>query len=435
MKLFSTIGRRKIPAHKQESLVRPPYELDINKVPFVYFPLVAGNNAVCEPLVKVGDKVKVGTKIAFRQQFSVPLFSSVSGEVSGIEKRLNIITGKPCDHVVIKNDFVMTKESPLSTLNYDAKREHIVEAIKEAGIVGLGGAGFPTWMKYNGVANIHTVVINAVECEPYLTTDFSMTKEYATKIVSGARLLMRAADAANVIIAIKVHKDAARDALIDAAKDFSEIKVVEVPDKYPMGWEATLIYELFKKRYNKLPSEVGVIVNNSTTAIAVHDALIDGEVITKRLITVSGNVVKNPGNVFVPIGTLAETVLNEFEIDTDKEFHLLPGGPMTSTAARDASFALQSNHGGLTLLEKVALRTVACLRCGACTQNCPAGLQPVEIMRAFEARDYVRLEKLEALRCVDCGLCSYVCPSKIEVSDFTKKAKTILRVHQQQGKK
>lgn len=435
MRLFSTIGRRKIPAHKQISLARSPFTLDINKVTHVYFPLVAGNGAVCDPLVKVGDKVKVGTRIAFRNQFSVPLFCSVSGEVVGLEQRLNAISGRPCQHIVVKNDFLMTKEAPLSTVSLEDTSEHIVEAIKEAGIVGLGGAGFPTWIKYNKVEGLHTVVINAVECEPYLTTDYEMTKEYAEKIVVGAYYLQKAAGAEKVIIALKVHKDAARDALLLAAADYPSVTIKEVPDRYPMGWEATLIYELFKKRYLRLPSEIGVVVNNSTTAIAVYDALVHGEVVTKRLLTVSGNVLKDPGNIIVPVGTLAEVVLNEFSLMEDKEFSLLAGGPMTSGAARDASFALQPSHGGLTLLEKVKFRTIPCLRCGACTANCPAGIQPVEIMRAFEARDYVRLEKLETLRCVDCGLCSYVCPSNIEVSDFVKKAKTILRVHQQQGKK
>lgn len=434
MKLFSTIGRRKIPAHKKESLAREPFVLDINKVTHVYFPLVAGNNAACDPLVKVGDKVKVGTRIAFRQQFSVPLFSSVSGTVSAIEKRMNVITGRPCDHVVIENDFKMEHDALLEKVNLDAPKEHIVEAIKEAGIVGLGGAGFPTWLKYNNVKGIHTVLINAVECEPYLTTDYTLSKLNATKIVEGARYLQKAAEAKELVIAIKVKKEAARDALIEASKEYSDIKVVEVPDRYPMGWEATLIYELYKKRYNRLPSEVGIVVNNSTTAMSVYEALVEGKVITQRLITVSGNVVKNPTNVYVPVGTLAEVVLNEFDIDEEKEFSLLPGGPMTSNPARDASFALQTNHGGLTLLEKVKFRTIPCLRCGKCTANCPAGLQPVEIMRAFDARDYVRLEKLETLRCVDCGLCSYVCPSNIELTDLMKKSKTILRVHQA-GKK
>ncbi len=434
MKLFSTIGRRRIPAHKKESLAREPFELDIKKVPFVYFPLVAGNNAVCDPLVKVGDKVKVGTRIAFRQQFSVPLFSSVSGTVSAIEKRMNVNTGRPCDHIVIANDFKMEEEAPLDKVALNDPREHIVEAIKEAGIVGLGGAGFPTWIKYNNVEGINTILINAVECEPYLTTDYTESKLNATKIVEGARYLQKAAAANEVVIAIKVKKEAARDALIAASKDYDDVKVVEVPDRYPMGWETTLIYEIFKKRYDRLPSEIGIVVNNSTTALAVYEALVEGKVITKRLITVSGNVVSNPTNILVPVGTLASVVLAEFEINKEKEFNLLPGGPMTSNPARNADFALQPNHGGLTLLEKVHLRTIPCLRCGKCTTNCPAGLQPVEIMRAFEARDYVRLEKLETLRCVDCGLCSYVCPSNIELTDIMKKSKTILRVHQA-GKK
>ncbi len=434
MRLFSTIGRRKIVGHKKESLVLDPVELAIEKVTHVYFPLVAGNGAPYNPLVKVGDKVKIGTKIAFREQFSVPLFSSVSGEVVGIEKRFNAVTGRQCDHLVIKNDYKCTKDVPLKKVGLDESKEAIVSGIKEAGIVGLGGAAFPTWVKYNNVANIHTVVINAVECEPYLTTDFISATENASKIVGGARYLQKAAGAPKIIIAIKVHKDAARDALIAAASEFEDIKIVEVPDRYPMGWEATLIYELFKKRYAKLPAEVGVVVNNSTTAMEVYEALVNGEPITKRLITISGNAVKNARNIYVPVGTLAEVVLAEFEIEQEKELNLLAGGPMTSGPQPNASFALQAAHGGLTVLERVKFRSIPCLRCGACTANCPAGIQPVEIMRAFEARDYVRLEKLETLRCVDCGLCSYVCPSKIEVSDFVKKAKTILRVHQQ-GKK
>lgn len=427
MNLFTTIGRRKIAGHKKSSLSNEIRELDLSKVKRVYFPLVAGNGATCAPLVNAGDKVKVGTRIAYREQMSVPLFSSVSGTVEGIEKRLNVINGRVVDHLVIVNDFQMTKDSLLETVSLDAPREHIVEAIKEAGIVGLGGAGFPTWIKYYNVQNIHTVLINAVECEPYLTTDYCMSKAFAKEIVEGARYLERAAGASNVIISLKVGKEAARDALREAAQEFSDVKVVEVPDKYPMGWEGTLVYQIFKKRYDKLPGEIGVIVNNVTTAISVYNALVKGEVITKRLITVSGNIVNNPGNIYVPVGTLASDVLAQFDLRTDVEFNLLAGGPMTSGAVKDSSFALQASHGGLTLLERVKFRTIPCLRCGECTANCPVGLQPVEIMKAFEARDNVRISKLEALRCVDCGLCSYVCPSKIEVAEFVKNAKVLLR--------
>jgi len=343
------------------------------------------------------------------------------------------MTGRVCDHLVIENDFKMTKEKPLKTVKLDAPKEEIVAAIKEAGIIGLGGAGFPTWVKYNNVKDIHTILINAVECEPYLTTDYLEAKMNAAKIVGGARYLQKAAGASKIIIALKVHKEDACNCLRDAASAYSDIEVREVPDYYPMGWEKTLIYHIFKKRYDKLPSEIGVIVNNSSTAMVVYDALVDGKVVTERLVTVSGNVVKDARNIIVPVGILAETILKEFDIE-DKEFVLLPGGPMTSNPAKDASYALISCMGSLTLLEKVVYRPVACLRCGACSAHCPAGLQPVEILRAFDGRDYDRLEKLETMRCVDCGLCSYVCPSKIEVTDMMKKAKTILRVHQSQKK-
>lgn len=433
MKLFQTVGRRKIPGYKSMSLERELVVLDPKKVEYVYFPLVAANNVPLEVFVKEGDKVKVGTKIALKQQFSVPLFSSVSGTVRAIEKRLDVATGRPCDHLVIKNDFKMTKEKPLKKVELDAPKEDIVAAIKEAGIVGLGGANFPTWVKYNNVKDIHTILINAVECEPYLTTDYVSCSLNAAKVISGARYLQKAAGASKVIVAIKVKKEQACNCLKEAAAPYPDIEVREVPDRYPMGWERTLIQTIFKKQYDKLPSEIGVIVNNSTTAIAVHDALVEGSPIVSRIVTVSGNAVKNAANIVVPVGILAETVLNEFEVE-EKEVVLLVGGPMTSNPAKDVSFALTVCHGALTLLEKVVYRPVACLRCGSCTAHCPAGLQPIEILRAFEGRDYERLEKLETLRCVDCGLCSYVCPSKIEVTDMMKKAKTLLRVHQSRKK-
>ncbi|HZJ89360.1 MAG TPA: RnfABCDGE type electron transport complex subunit C [Bacilli bacterium] len=434
MKLFSTIGSRRIPGHKNISVCRKVQTLPPESVSHVYFPLVAGNGATCDPIVKIGDKVKVGTKIAYREAMSVPLFSSVSGTVTEIKKLVNITNGRPCDHIVIENDFKNTPEKLLTPVKLDAPREHLIEAIKEAGILGMGGAGFPTWFKYHTAKDIHTVLINAVECEPYLTTDYCAMRDSASDIVSGARYLVRAAGADKAIIALKKGRVEAYEALVAASEEHPEVTIQLVPDKYPMGWEGTLIYEVFKARYDKLPSEVGVVVNNAQTAVAVHKALAKGEVITSRLITVSGNAVVNPGNIVVPIGTLAEDVLKQFEIRKDLEYYLLPGGPMTSKSARNATFALQVVHGGLTLLEKVKFRTVPCLRCGDCTTNCPVGLQPVEIKLAFEARDMVRLAKLETARCVDCGLCSYVCPSKIEVSDIVSKAKTLLRVMPPAGK-
>lgn len=427
MKLFSTIGSRKIPGHKNISICHSVRTLPLEDVTHVYFPLVAGNGATCDPIVKVGDKVKVGTKIAYREAMSVPLFSSVSGTVTEIKKLVNIATGRPCDHIVIANDFKATQEKPLATVKLDAPREHIIEAIKEAGILGMGGAGFPTWFKYHTAKDIDAVLINAVECEPYLTTDYCTMRDDAEHIVLGARYLTRAAGAPKAIIALKKGRVEAYEALIAASEEYPEIEIRLVPDKYPMGWEGTLIYEVFKKRYDKLPSEIGVVVNNAQTAVAVYNALVNGEVLTKRTITVSGNALVNQGNIVIPIGVLAEDVLKHFEVREDVEYFLLPGGPMTSKSARTAQFALQPIHGGLTLLEKVKFKTVPCLRCGDCTANCPVGLQPVEIKLAFEARDMVRLSKLETARCVDCGLCSYVCPSKIEVSDIVSKAKTLLR--------
>jgi len=428
MNLFSTNRIKHIDGHKHPSQEAEVRRLSKDKIPYVYFPLVNPKGQPINVLVKEGDEVQMGMRIAIREDMYVPLFSSVSGVVEGTINKYHPLTGRSVPHLVIKNDGKYTRGPGLKVISQDPTREEIVNAIKEAGIIGLGGAGFPTWIKYNNVANIDTLLINGVECEPFLTTDFVVMLEEAKTLLDGVMLLLKASDAERAIIAIKKGKKLVVDAVKTHLQDYPLITLREVPDAYPMGWERTLIWKVLKREYDVLPSECHVIVNNVQTAIAVAKALLEGKRLCERVLTVSGDVVKNPCNIIVPCGTPIETILAEFEIDDSQPIHLLTGGPMTSNAITNLDFVTVPQVGGLTLLKQVKYDEVACLRCGACTSNCPASLQPVEIKLAVEGRDVVRIEKLNAMKCIECGLCSYVCPSKIEVTEFMKKAKTMLRL-------
>lgn len=427
MNLFSTNRMKHIDGHKHPAQDVPVRVLAANSVPVVYFPLVNPKGQPLKVFVNPGDKVQVGDMIALREDMYVPVFSSVSGTVLENVNKFHPQTGRVVPHLAISNDGSYNKGAGLPIVTLENTREEIVNAIKEAGIIGLGGAGFPTFIKYNNVKGIDTLLINGVECEPFLTTDFVVMKEEAATLIKGVELLMKASEAPRAVIAIKKGKQLVKEAVLAALEGKSNIRLQEVPDAYPMGWERTLIWKVLGREYDMLPSECHVVVNNAQTTIAVAKALLEGEPVTKRVITVSGNRVKNPSNIVVPVGTPLEAILAEYDVDLSKPLHLLAGGPMTSNAITNSDFVTVPQMGGFTLLEPVKYNEVACLRCGACTQNCPASLQPVEIKLAVEGRDVVRLDKLKAMKCIECGLCSYVCPSKIEVTEFVKRAKTILR--------
>lgn len=427
MNLFSTNRIKHIEGHKHPSQDVEVRELAASQVPLVYFPLVNPKAQAIKVLVQPGDQVLVGTKIALREDMYVPVFSSVSGKVLENVEKFHPLTGRVVPHLVIENDGKYTPDEPLQTMTLESSKEAIVNAIKEAGIVGLGGAGFPTYIKYNNVKDIDTILINGVECEPFLTTDFVVMKKEAHQLLNGVMLLLKACDAPKAIIAIKKGKKLVADAIKAELVNYPQVSLQEVPDAYPMGWERTLIWKVLGREYDMLPSQCHVIVNNAQTTIAIADALLEGKAVTSRVLTISGDVVKNPSNIRVPIGTPVETILKQFDIDQSAPINLLAGGPMTSGAITNMDFVTLPQNGGFTLLKPVSYHEVACLRCGACTANCPASLQPVEVKIAVEGKDVVRMDKLQAMKCIECGLCSYVCPSRIEVTEFMKKAKTILR--------
>ena len=416
-------GRKELTAHKEVVDLRK----DEGICKEVYFPVVAPNGKDMEVLVKENDVVKVGSVICKRNDFYVPIYSSVSGKVIGIKSMYNSALGKPCNHIVIENDFKYDKEL-LKVIDYKSSdKEIILNCIKEAGIVGLGGAGFPTYVKYSSNAVINSLLINAVECEPYLTTDYITMKNNVNYLLEGASILMKLSGAVEAVIAFKNNKKDLKEEIEKELGNYSNIRIVEVKDRYPMGWEKLLVKTVYKKNYDKLPSEVGVVVNNAQTVISIAKALMEGEVISERLITVSGDAI-NPSNVIVPVGTLAKNILERCGY-REEEVCVLAGGPMTSKSNISDEFCIQTNMGGLTIMKKKVYDTLPCLKCGKCIENCPAGLQPIQIKNAFDDKDVNDLKAFDCSKCVECGMCSFVCPSHIELTDAIRKAKLYLRIN------
>ncbi len=389
----------------------------------LYIPLVNGR-AACTPLVKEGDEVKVGQKIGEPSDafWYVPIFSPVSGTVVGIEKRMTTML-KPGEHLHIRNDHKGTTVQPFKPLDYEkASREKLLEFVKQAGMAGLGGAGFPTFNKYTKPEGIELLIINAVECEPYLTADYANSMANAKLMKTGVLALLKLSAAPKGLVAVKEDK---KDliAVLHEQFDGTPVEVAEVPDIYPAGWERTLIYMLTGKRYDRLPAEAGCILNNVSTAIALGNALENGMPITKKYLTVSGDGVKEPKNVVVPVGTPASEVIAQCGGYEGEDCLLIAGGPMMGRTIPNDQFVIGIANNGLTVLQHREPFSVKCLRCGKCTETCPSGLVPVRINMAEQIKDIDSLKKLSIMDCIECGLCTYICPSKLDVTEGIRRAK------------
>ena len=428
MSILSGIGKVKLDG--QKGLTKDKPILTIEAPDVVYYPLAIGMAIDFDVHVKEGDQVYVGTKLATRKGMYVPVYSPVSGVVKGIEKRMHA-SKRLVPHVVIENDHKNEAVKVLDVANPDnMSQEEVFNAIKELGLVGLGGSGFPTYIKYNNPQNIETILINGVECEPFLTCDHLVMKRDIKALFDGVNYLIKAANAKNAIIAIKEHKPDLMELLVEEAKNYENIEPREVPDRYPMGWERVLVETVFKKEYDRLPSELGVIVSNSTTAISLSKGIREGKAITHKVVTMSGNGLKDPQNVEVAVGTPVNYIVSKIGgyIDDECDGFVLNGGPMMGGSVPNDTFVINVNCNAITVLKKENIKPLPCLKCGECTNHCPAHLQPVRIMQAEKATNVDLIEKLDTLRCVECGMCTYVCPSKIEVTDSVSRAKRRLNL-------
>ena len=401
------------PANKERSASVAVTELPAPEIVRIPLSQHLGKEAVS--IVSQGDKVKAGQKIGAADGFiSAAVFSSVSGEVTGIEKR--VTANGHATHIVIANDG-KNEEVLLPRLN-EPKIDDIVSRIADCGIVGMGGAGFPTAVKLNPRERIDTFIINAAECEPYLTCDYRIMTEYTLEFLLGARYMAQSLGLDAFYIGLEDNKADIAETLQNAAENNKiNAKIVLCHTKYPQGAEKQLIYAVTKRkvRVGKLPSSVGVIVDNVHTALAVYEAIEKGKSSYERVLTVSGGGVKRPGNFRVRTGTDVQTIIDNCGGMSKDTAKLIIGGPMMGFAQNDSSVAVTKTTSGILLLtdsEIVCEEPQTCINCASCVKACPMKLMPVYIDACILSGDVAGAEKYGAMNCIECGSCAYVCPAR-----------------------
>ena len=397
-----------------------------NKPKKVYIPLISGNDTNITILVKKGEYVYKGSIIGKRKgDFRIPIHSSVSGTVLDFEEK-TCFNGEKVKCVVIENDFKEKIEQKLSVKRSINKytKEEFLNLLMENGIVGLGGAGFPTYVKYEP-KNINTLIVNAVECEPYITADHILAKQKCEEILESIDAILEINKIKEAIIAIKKENIELKQIFDNYIGTYLKIKIKLVPNVYPMGWERKLIKEVTHKEYDKYPIEEGIVVNNISTIYAIYEALKYNKPLIERIITFSGENLQDKRNVLVKIGTPVSEVLEQLKVKENSV--IVAGGPMMGKKVED--LVVSANMNCILALEnKIDIPTI-CLKCGKCVEVCPSKLSPVLIMRTKvkKDKDINKLKKLHPEKCIECGLCSYICPANLLVRERVKDAKKILR--------
>ncbi len=401
----------------------------------VYIPLVQHIGAPATPTVKKGDEVFVGTLIGEAGGFvSAPVHSSVSGTVDDI-KDLTIGNGTMQKYIVINSDGKMTPDPELKPFKVRYKKD-VAEAARLCGLVGLGGAGFPTHVKLSPAkgTQIDTLIINAAECEPYITTDYRECVEALNDVIEGVYLIKKKLGISRVVIAVERNKPRAIELLMQVAADHRDsddtVKVMKLPNKYPQGAEKVIIYSATGRRLpaGKLPSDVGCIVMNVTSIGSLYRFITTGMPLVAKRITVDGSAVSEPKNLIVPIGTPIKDVLDFVGVDGENIDRILMGGPMMGNPVVSGASVIEKRNNAITLIKdpKPQMQT-ACIRCGRCADTCPMGLYPAAVETALRLDDNGRLNNLNINYCMECGCCSYVCPAKRPLTQNMRTAKAVLR--------
>ena len=397
---------------------------------YVYIPLASGKDENVTTLVKKGDYVAIGTVLGKRKGANkVPIHSSVSGHVVGIVKK-SYVTGKTVRCVKIEND---EKETYLETVPErkinEYTKEEFLETILDTGIVGLGGDGFPTYIKYNTDKKIHTLIVNAVECEPYLNADTALMLAQCEEILETVDAIMEINHIDRAIIAVSRNNTDLIHKLNNFIGTYLNIQMKIVDDVYPNGWERILVRELCHTNYKEVPLEKGIVVNNVSTIFAIYEALKYHKPMIDRVVSFTGDGLKKIYNVRVKIGTLAQDVITFLGgYQAYEEMLLVAGGPLMGTAFPTDEIVISPEINCiLALSHEKEDDVLPCIRCGKCAEVCPAKLSPTGIDKAYRKKNKKQLEQLEVERCIGCGLCSYVCPSNRNVRKQIALARQLLR--------
>ncbi|HTZ11250.1 MAG TPA: electron transport complex subunit RsxC [Candidatus Margulisiibacteriota bacterium] len=412
--------------HKQQTEEKAIEDLPLPSR--VYLPLSQHLGKICLPDVKVGDLVARGQRIAsVVANVTSPVHASISGKVVAIQETPHPVLGR-CKAIVIESD----GEDKSRILSIRSQKEveglsyaEIRNIIAEYGIVGMGGAGFPTHVKLNPPKPVDTLIINGAECEPYLTADYRLMLEKAKEILLGVELAARCLGAKNVFLAVEDNKPKAID-IFRLANSSYAIKILK--SAYPQGAEKQLIRNILGKEVprGKLPFDIGVVVQNVSTCFAIYEAVYLNKPLYERVITVTGSSLANPKNLRVRLGTPFKELIAYCGPLKEGPAKIISGGPMMGIAQASDEVPVIKSTTGIVLLtakEAKAQEEEFCIRCGACIRNCPAGLMPCIINLASEREIWSETKAYGALDCIECGICDYLCPAKRRLTQSIKRAK------------
>ncbi len=392
------------------------------------YPLSQHIGAPAKPIVEKGDHVLTGQKIAEAGGYvSAPVYATVSGTVKAIEPR-RVVTGDSVMSIIVENDGLYEEvEYPAVKPLEEMSREEIIDRIKEAGIVGMGGAGFPTHVKLSPKEpeKIDYVIANCAECEPYLTSDYRRMIEEPEKLVNGLKVSLRLFDNARGILAVEDNKPDCIAILKKLTKDEPRISVKTPRTKYPQGAERQIIYATTGRALNSsmLPADAGCIVNNVDTIVAIYHAIYEGKPLMNRIVTVTGDAVADPRNFIVRIGTNYHELIEEAGGFKKEPVKIVSGGPMMGFGIFDLDVPTTKTASALLCLTQddvSAMEEGPCINCGRCMEVCPSRLTPGMLSDCAEHYDEERFLALDGLECVECGCCSFICPAKRPLTQTIK---------------
>lgn len=397
------------------------------------YPVSQHIGAPAVPVVKKGDRVLTGQLIAEAGGFvSAPIYATVSGTVKTIEPR-RVVTGDMVNSIVIENDGQYEEVAYESRTLEEVSKEEIIERIKKAGVVGMGGAGFPTHVKLSPKEpdKIEYVIANCAECEPYLTSDYRRMLEEPEKLINGLKVILKLFDNARGILAVEDNKPDCIEKLKELTKDETKISVRALKTKYPQGAERQLIYATTGRAINSsmLPADAGCVVDNVDTVVAVYNAVIEGKPLMNRIVTITGDAIKEPQNFIVRIGTNYHQLLEEAGGFKEEPAKIISGGPMMGFALWGTDVPTTKTASALLCLthdEVSESEPTACINCGRCVEVCPGRVVPSRLADYAEHHNEEMFQKYNGMECCECGCCSYVCPAKRQLTQNIKSMRKIL---------
>ena len=397
--------------------------LEFIKPQKIYIPLENKSGIKYKKLVNVGDYVFKGQVVAINESIDFPIHSSVSGYV--VENESNELnTGKKVECISIENDFKEKYKDKLGSIkeisNYS--KEEFIELLKTSEITGLGGSDFPTFLKYNTDSKINYLLVNGVECEPYISCDKVVMSKYMEKILEAVDAILEIMKIKKAYIVVKSSNIESQKVINKYINTYPNIKLALMPDMYPAGWERNVVEVVLHKKYDKYPVEVGAIVSNVSTIYAIYEMLKYNTPLTERIITITGTGIRKPSNIKVKIGTKLSEIIENIEGYKDiKKPIFIAGGPMMGSSLPSDNLIVTKDLNCVLVIDDIELTNYPCIKCGKCTNVCPVHLLPVMIMNNIGNEK--KLKELMPQRCIECGLCSYICPSKIEVREYVRIAK------------